>query len=223
MVNQNLEQYLRMYINYQQDEWSKFLPLSKFSYKNASHCSSKILPFCSLYGRHPHFKILKTQLKAWKAETMSKTLHSSWKTYIQNSKQKFLDTGNSPTAIRYLHPLSALEIGFSWKLETSLPTSQPQSCLKDNYDSFRMNKLWENLLTIYLSLWSGRQFTRSSMSHSSNRSDKQPYQNHKTPYQNLSRSLTTSNGNSSQSSTFDSSTHGLNTLSNRKAIWTTWT
>ena len=31
-VNQTLEQYLQVYFNYQQDNWPKLLPLSKFAY-----------------------------------------------------------------------------------------------------------------------------------------------------------------------------------------------
>lgn len=34
-VNQTLEQYLRVYCNYQQDNWSALLPLAEFAYNNA--------------------------------------------------------------------------------------------------------------------------------------------------------------------------------------------
>src|SRR5882724_2959140 len=33
-MNQTLEQYLRVYCNYQQDNWSKLLPLAEFAYNN---------------------------------------------------------------------------------------------------------------------------------------------------------------------------------------------
>jgi IS30 family transposase len=34
-TNQTLEQYLRIYCNYQQDNWSKLLPLTEFAFNNA--------------------------------------------------------------------------------------------------------------------------------------------------------------------------------------------
>ena len=36
-VNQILEQYLWVYINYQQDDWANLLPLAEFTYNNTLH------------------------------------------------------------------------------------------------------------------------------------------------------------------------------------------
>ena len=54
-VNQILEQYLRMYVNYQQDDWAQWLPLAEFAYNNSTHSATKHSPFFTLYGRHPQF------------------------------------------------------------------------------------------------------------------------------------------------------------------------
>ena len=35
--NQTLEQYLLCYVNYQQDDWTYWLPLAEFSYNNSLH------------------------------------------------------------------------------------------------------------------------------------------------------------------------------------------
>jgi len=37
-TNQTLEQYLQVYCNYQQDNWSELLPLAEFTYKQYSEC-----------------------------------------------------------------------------------------------------------------------------------------------------------------------------------------
>jgi hypothetical protein len=52
-VNQVLEQYLRMFLNYQQDNWSQMLDKAEFTYNNAEHASTKMTPFYANYGYHP--------------------------------------------------------------------------------------------------------------------------------------------------------------------------
>ena len=52
-VNQTLEQYLRIYCDYQQDDWSQLLPLAEFVYNNAQHASTRVSPFFANYGYHP--------------------------------------------------------------------------------------------------------------------------------------------------------------------------
>lgn len=56
-VNSILEQYLRCYINYQQSDWEKRLPVAQFAYNNAQHSSTGETPFYSVYGFHPKFSI----------------------------------------------------------------------------------------------------------------------------------------------------------------------
>ena len=56
-TNQTLEQYLRVYCNYQQDNWSSLLPLAKFAYNNAPSATTGILPFFANKGYHPNLAI----------------------------------------------------------------------------------------------------------------------------------------------------------------------
>ena len=53
IVNQRLEQYLRCYVGYQQDDWCSLLPLAEFAYNNSLHSSTKMSPFFANYGFHP--------------------------------------------------------------------------------------------------------------------------------------------------------------------------
>jgi len=53
-VNQELEQYLRLYISYRQDDWVEWLPLAEFAYNNQSHSSTRRSPFFVNLGRHPN-------------------------------------------------------------------------------------------------------------------------------------------------------------------------
>ena len=52
-VNQSLEQYLRCYTNFRQDDWAYLLPSAEFAYNNQTHESTKNSPFFVEYGRHP--------------------------------------------------------------------------------------------------------------------------------------------------------------------------
>jgi transposase InsO family protein len=52
-VNQTLEQYLRHYVNFQQDDWTGLLPMAQFAYNNAMHSTTKETPFFANYGLNP--------------------------------------------------------------------------------------------------------------------------------------------------------------------------
>ena len=49
-MNQTLEQYLHVYCNYQQDNWSKLLPLMKFAYNSALSATTSVSPFFANKG-----------------------------------------------------------------------------------------------------------------------------------------------------------------------------
>lgn len=49
--NQTLEQYLRVYCSYEQDNWAKLLSEAEFAYNNSVHDSTGISPFYAVYGQ----------------------------------------------------------------------------------------------------------------------------------------------------------------------------
>ena len=53
MVNQELEQYLRMFIDYRQEQWPDWLEMTKFVYNNKVYSSTKTLPFKTNYEQDP--------------------------------------------------------------------------------------------------------------------------------------------------------------------------
>ena len=52
-VNQELEQYLRLFVNERQDNWDELLPLAEFQYNNHVHSATQQTPFMLDTGRHP--------------------------------------------------------------------------------------------------------------------------------------------------------------------------
>jgi len=61
-VNQELEQYLRMFIDHRQEQWPDWLGTAEFAYNNKVHSSTKILPFRANYGQDPRMEF-KTRRK----------------------------------------------------------------------------------------------------------------------------------------------------------------
>ena len=56
-TNQTLEQYLRVYCNYQQDNWSELLPLAEFAYNNAPSATTGVSLFFANKGYHPNLAV----------------------------------------------------------------------------------------------------------------------------------------------------------------------
>ncbi|GLB45994.1 putative retrotransposable element tf2 155 kda protein type 1-like [Lyophyllum shimeji] len=52
-VNQELEQYLRVFCNERQDDWDDLLPEAEFQYNNHVHSATKFTPFMLDTGRNP--------------------------------------------------------------------------------------------------------------------------------------------------------------------------
>ena len=51
-TNQTFKQYLYIYCNYQQDNWSELLPLAEFVYNNALSTTTGVFPFFANKGYH---------------------------------------------------------------------------------------------------------------------------------------------------------------------------
>ena len=52
-INQKLEQYLRVFIDYRQEQWPDWLGIVEFAYNNKIHVATKISPFKANYGQDP--------------------------------------------------------------------------------------------------------------------------------------------------------------------------
>jgi len=56
-MNQTLKQYLHVYCNYQQDNWSKLLPLAEFAYNNAPSTTTSVSLFFANKEYHPNITV----------------------------------------------------------------------------------------------------------------------------------------------------------------------
>ena len=97
-VNQKLEQYLRIFIDYRQKQWPDWLGTAEFAYNNKVHSSTKMLPFKANYGQNPRmgFKIRKKEKdkKAEKFATKMKEIQKEAKVVlgkVQEEIKKYAD------------------------------------------------------------------------------------------------------------------------------------
>ena len=51
-----MEQYLRLFIDYRQEQWPDWLGTAEFAYNNKAHSSTKMLPFKVNYGQDPRIR-----------------------------------------------------------------------------------------------------------------------------------------------------------------------
>ena len=58
--NQWLEQYLRFWVNYQQQNWHHYLPLAEFAHNSWPHETTRSTPFELMMGHNPRAEIIDT-------------------------------------------------------------------------------------------------------------------------------------------------------------------
>ena len=104
-TNQTLKQYLHVYCNYQQDNWSKLLPLAEFAYNNALSATTGVFPFFANKGYHPNITVHpKRDIASSRARDFAidlDELQSTLKAEIsmaQQHYQKSADARCSPTS-----------------------------------------------------------------------------------------------------------------------------
>jgi len=70
-INQKLDQYLRLFVNEQQDDWYNLLPIAEFQHNNYVHSTTQQPPFLLNTGRLPHMGF-KPQQNPSSLETVNK-------------------------------------------------------------------------------------------------------------------------------------------------------
>ena len=92
-TNQTLEQYLRVYCNYQQDNWSELLPLAEFAYNNAPSATTGVSPFFANKGYnpsitvHPERDLASTRARDFVVDLDE--LHATLKTEIAHAQRRY--------------------------------------------------------------------------------------------------------------------------------------
>ena len=85
-TNQTLEQYLRAFVNHQQDNWSELLHFAEMAMNNAQNSSSKRSPFEINYGFLPNFDFFAqiSRNEVPKADSFMENLKKIWFETVKN-------------------------------------------------------------------------------------------------------------------------------------------
>ena len=105
-LNQEVEQYLRLFVNYDQDDWVDWLPITEFSYNNCVHSATGFSPFYLNTGQHPRAPYEPQRLSDVEAanefaQRMSK-IHEAAKQSLEFAKEmmkKYADAHRGPTPV----------------------------------------------------------------------------------------------------------------------------
>ena len=91
-MNQELEQYLRMYVNYRQNNWSEWLVRAEFTFNNKVYTATKSSQFQVNYRREPRMGFdIKKKRKNEKAEEFVKEMkerHKKARAALVRSQEK---------------------------------------------------------------------------------------------------------------------------------------
>ncbi len=86
--NSIMEVYLRAFVNWEQDDWAKLLPIAEFAYNNAKNANTGYTPFELNYGYYPRISLEKNavdpQLRSRSANKLAKELRELIEVCCQN-------------------------------------------------------------------------------------------------------------------------------------------
>jgi hypothetical protein len=84
IVNQILEQYLRHFCSYQQDDWAELWPFAEYALNTATSEVTKMSPFFANYGFQPETQWARPKEGTEWTNPASEILLSRWKAIWEN-------------------------------------------------------------------------------------------------------------------------------------------
>jgi hypothetical protein len=111
VINQVIEQYLRVFCSYQQDDWASLLYSCEFAYNNSVSSTTGHTPFFATTGRHPYFdtSVIRLPSKVPSAEdrvALLDTLHQDLRANLAYAQQCYTTQANKSRL-----PAPSLEVG----------------------------------------------------------------------------------------------------------------
>jgi hypothetical protein len=141
-VNQDLEQYFRMFVNQRQDDWVDWLACAEFAYNNRVHSATGQTPFFLNFGRHPRSPVTvdrATSVEA--ANTFAERMKESSEAAQDSLRDAAEDMKKYADEHRAEQP--AYQVGDSVYLDGShIATTRPSKKLEDRrYGPYKIAKV----------------------------------------------------------------------------------
>ena len=129
-TNAIMEQYLRAYVNYQQDDWTEKLPMAEFAYNNAKQETINESPFYANYGYHPdHESLRKTEGSGDQEKSTEEKSHTEELRKLHESlaqEMSHAQLRQKEYADRQRKPDPNIQIGEKvWLLPRNIRTTRP--------------------------------------------------------------------------------------------------
>ena len=110
-MNQTLEQYIRVYCNYQQDNWDSLLPRAEFADNNAPSATTGISPFFANKGYHPNITVHPERdfasIRACKFAVDLDELHSALKEHIREAQSQYQVSADCTQSLHPKFPIGS--------------------------------------------------------------------------------------------------------------------
>ena len=97
-VNQEVEQYLRLFVSHRQNDWPEWIAGAEFAYNNKVHTLTRVLPFFANCGLNPQMGIEPRQVKkseeALKFAEQMKSVHEEAEAAVSKARddmQRYAD------------------------------------------------------------------------------------------------------------------------------------
>jgi hypothetical protein len=153
-VNAVMEQYLRMHVNYLQDDWVEWLPLAEFAANNHASETTGACPFFGMYGATPGGMSISLPLSA---TTLTITAPGPWLTTSPASTIISVLRCFAPscairttwTSIDCQRPTTKLTIESGWMAETGKPVGPPISSTTNVTGRSGFRKLFHHMPIVW--------------------------------------------------------------------------
>jgi hypothetical protein len=127
-VNQTLEQYLRMFCSYEQDNWATLLSTAEFTYNNTDQSSTGYSPFYANTGYHPLHPSSVINLPETQAPSIHRRLEQlrSLHTALKNNMQQAQDRYKKYYDAKRQDSSNAFKVGdLVWINRKNIDTTRP--------------------------------------------------------------------------------------------------
>ena len=131
-VNQTLEQYVRIYCAYQQDDWHQWLPLAEFAYNNSDHTSTGISPFMANYGYNPCIPVVAGATSSKPGAHYVRTLddvHQQVRATLASARERYKHFADRKCDIAPPYAVGDLVLLSTENLRTTRPSAQVRRTL----------------------------------------------------------------------------------------------